>query len=217
MSRKKRKHKPHKIPAGPETLMSTPGNQANTNHKFWSDWAPIEKMTLINVIFVAIYSILTAALCWIASDQYRGMRTDERPWIRVYVDPLPISSAAFTISIHAVNSGKTPAKSFQSEFFIEIVKNGEQPQLNETRPIAGSSTGVMYPNAPGDTPVSYTFTQSEYQDFRDGRVFFVLYSKLTYFDFFRVEHWTRHCQFFDAKPGDYSAKKCTDYNDIDDN
>jgi len=200
--------------------MDTHGNQADTQQakkKFWRDYLPIEKMTFVNVIFVAIYSILTLGLCWIASLQYRALKTDERPWVRLFVEPVQFSSPSFTLLTHAFNSGKTPAKSFNADFFIEVVKNGEQPKLDGTGQISSISSGVLFPNTPADSPVSYTFTQSEFQDFKDGRVFFVLYSKLTYSDFFRVKHWTKHCQFFGGKPGNYSAKKCTDYNDIDDN
>jgi hypothetical protein len=201
--------------------MDTQGNQASahqTKKKFWTEYTATEKMTAINILFVALYSLLTAALVWIASLQYKGLTTDERPWIRLIAENPQINSPSFTITTHALNSGKTPAKSFSAVFFIEVVKNGEDPRLNEDRaPTAQSTTGVAFPNIPVDTPVSYTFTQSEFQDFKDRRAFFILYAKMTYSDFFRIAHWTKHCQFFAIPPGGYTAKKCTDYNDIDNN
>jgi hypothetical protein len=200
--------------------MSTPGNQTNTHQtekKFWRDYNPTEKMAVINIGFVALYSLLTFALCWIAANQYRGMRTDERPWVRIYDDIPTIDSQSFAVPTHAINSGKTPAKSFEAKYFIEVVRNGQDPKLDETKPIGTNTTGVLFPNLPIDMPVPYSFTQSEYQDFRDKRAFFVLYVKVTYTDFFRTEHSTKHCQFFGMPPGGYTAKKCTDYNDIDDN
>ena len=113
---------------------------------------------------------------------------------------------------------KLPATSFDAKFFVEVVKNGEEPLLSETsHELADSSTGVLFPNLPSTFPASYTLTKSEYEDFNDGRVFLVVYSKVSYRDFFRTEHWTRNCVFIGLPGHAYAAKKCTDYSGIDDN
>ncbi len=47
--------------------------------------------------------------------------------------------------------------------------------------------------------------------------FMVVYGKVNYLDVFGVHHWTHYCQWLRFKPGRYTAKKCTDYNDVDRN
>jgi len=219
----KRKHKKHapNTTARLDTAMNTPAGEVNTElsrKRFWKDYNPIEKMTAMNIGFVALYSILTFCLCIIAYNQYRTARIDERPWIRIDVQTTPYNTPAFVIPVTVVNAGKTPATSFDAKFFVEVVKNGEEPLLSETsHELADSSTGVLFPNLPSTFPASYTLTKSEYEDFNDGRVFLVVYSKVSYRDFFRTEHWTRNCVFIGLPGHAYAAKKCTDYSGIDDN
>lgn len=146
--------------------MDTHGEGTDTGQikkKFWRGYTSTEKMTAINIGLVALYSILTAALCVIASLQYGAVKTDERPWIRVMTDRVQISPS-ITISTHALNSGKSPARSFKANFFVEVVKTLEDPKLDSSSPkkVASFSTGVLFPNDPADMLAPYTFTQSEY-------------------------------------------------------
>jgi len=84
-------------------------------------------------------------------------------------------------------------------------------------PVVRASTGALFPNVPAGQPIEYPFSQSDLEDFKQGRAFVVVYGQATYSDFFHVGHWTKFCTFFGAITGGYTAKKCTDYNDIDEN
>ena len=150
--------------------MNTPAGEVNTElsrKRFWKDYNPIEKMTAMNIGFVALYSILTFCLCIIAYNQYRTARIDERPWIRIDVQTTPYNTPAFVIPVTVVNAGKTARDLFDAKFFVEVVKNGEEPLLSETsHELADSSTGVLFPNLPSTFPASYTLTKSEYRRFQ---------------------------------------------------
>jgi hypothetical protein len=219
MGKHKGKHKPPEATANLETSMCAEGNKENAEQpkkKFWVGYNPIERMTLVNVVFVALYSVLTAILACIALQQYRALKTDVRPWIKIDVEIAKVPDRSISVPVRAVNSGKTPAKNYDSGFFIEVVNNGDDPRLDGAGTRTFAKTGVLFPNTPTDVTVTYTFGESDFQDIKSGKKFFVLYGMATYTDFFRVKHWTKICRFF-AGNGLFTAKKCTDYNDIDDN
>ena len=193
-----------------------------TKKRFWKEYNLTEKMGVANILLFFCYCVLTAALVFTANQQYGGLKTDQRPWIKITIDNVQITAPGFIIPVHSINSGKTPAKSFKAQFFLEVVKNGETAKLSETGGHVENTTGVAFPNTQIDTPVPYTFTTSEFQDFKDSRNFFVIYGTASYSDFFHVQHWTKFCQYFGTAPTNagwvgFTAKNCTDYNDIDDN
>jgi hypothetical protein len=66
VSHKKRKHKLPKTPPLLETPMDAVTHEANTpiQRRFWKDWSPMERMTLVLAIFAVVYSI---AACWLPS------------------------------------------------------------------------------------------------------------------------------------------------------
>jgi hypothetical protein len=66
---------------------------------------------------------------------------------------------------------------------------------------------------------STVLSQDELNDFIAGRIFFVAYVDVSYSDFFGTRHWTRFCNFLHPTGivQTYTARNCTDYNDIDDN
>lgn len=198
---------------------TNPPNEQNTKKKFWSDYDPIEKITFCNTIFVFLYLTVTIALACIAHNQYSGLKTDERPWIRIWPDQQgPPIEGSFKLPIHVLNSGKTPARSMVIKFSRECVKMTDAPQLNKP-PFMEIGTGLEFPNVPGDHQVSYDFNTSELEDFKTGKAALVFYGIATYSDFFGVQHWTKFCIASVGAPNVrlYAPKNCAEYNDIDNN
>jgi hypothetical protein len=115
---------------------------------------------------------------------------------------------------------------------IDFVKNGDEPQLDYLDPHPVVVFGLLFPDTPNISTVSKLrfvgngvssgpdlLTQSEFDDFRLGKIFFVTYANISYKDFFGVKHWTRLCEFNvqGSISGSYSAQKCANYGDVDTN
>jgi hypothetical protein len=129
---------------------------------------------------------------------------------------LPEKTVPFIFPLHLTNVGKTPAKYIEADLFIESVKNGREPLLNKSSFLTSLTTGVFFPNVPADFLAPYTLLQSDWEDYREGRSFLVIYGRVTYKDVFQTEHWTDYCEFHALNPGTYTTRKCTDYNNTDD-
>jgi hypothetical protein len=202
-------------------------NSQNVKRRYWK---PIEKMTLAMTIFAVAYSLVTLGLYRIANRELESMKKNERPWLRVSLQTtlpwmakpdspptLPQETSPIAFPLHIVNVGKSPAKYVVADFFIESVKNGRQPLLNRTKRLSYFSAGILFPGDPENLSSSYTLPQSEWEDFAEGRSFLVIYGRASYKDVFQVDHWTNFCSF-SGRPGwSYSAEKCTNDNNTDDN
>ena len=158
----------------------------------------------------------------------KSLEVDQRPWIRISEEVKPFDEAKpeeIYVRFHLLNSGKTPATHFDARFFVEKVQNGKEPILSEAHFESGFSMGAMFPAEPEDiVREMYRLTPTELEDYKSGKVFFVIYTKATYTDFFKIDHWTKRCAFIslvdkmDPSVHSFSAKRCTDdYNDIDNN
>jgi hypothetical protein len=168
----------------------------------------------------------------------KTMRVDERPWMRISLEHTnPISKGLpVSVQIKMTNYGKTPALELEGHFSIDKVRNGEQPSLGYPLAHLFFTTGMIEPNASPQDYTIYTtdpnelskpqplaITPQEFEDFMNSRIFYVAYGNIAYTDFFKVKHWSRFCQFIitPVEPGHdpvaYTAKKCTDYNGIDNN
>ena len=82
-------------------------------------------------LFTALIFGIGVMQAVLLSNQLDDMRKDQRPWIKVTVDPNTTVRPYLAIveHFHLINSGKTPAKGTVAEAEIEIVKNGERPRL----------------------------------------------------------------------------------------
>jgi len=63
-------------------------------------------------------------------------------------------------------------------------------------------------------------SKSEFDDFTNTRIFFVVYGTVHYGDFFGIDHWTKFCGFAyvaSTPSSTVTAKRCSDYSDVDDN
>ncbi len=188
------------------------------------------------VIFTGVLAGAAIYQFILLGGQLDTMRKDQRPWLDLTFksnsDVLQVG-IPITASAHVVNEGKTPARSVSADIVIEMVKNGEEPRLNFPLPHSRFTTGVLFPNQPMDSPVfmrvrtasdgvsaeTDPVTQAELDDFNQGNSFIVVYGMVSYEDFFHVSHWTKMCGFF-PKLGSTkgaSAKKCTDFGNIDGN
>ena len=195
-------------------------NTQNTKKRFWTDYVPIERMTLVMTIFAVVYSAITGGLYCIAIRQLDGMKKDQRPWIRAISQiVVPKEGHTLNIPIVLVVSGKNPAKSISAKYYIEIVKNGEIPQLSSTNMVGGFTSGILFADGipQPENQIPYDLLGSGIDDLKEGRIFIVVYGRIEYEDIFKTQHWTTFCGFASPKGGPYTAKKCSDYNDTDDN
>jgi len=200
--------------------MDTPKTDTGqSKRKFWKDYEPTQKMTFVMTCFSVIYSVTTIALFFLSYAQLGYLTKDQRPWIKTFSQvTVPDKGNALVITVGLITTGKTPAKSVVSQFFVERVKNGESPQLLSTNQAGGFSTGILFPDGTAKlAPIPYDLLSSDLDDYKQGRVFLVVYGHVGYTDIFHTQHWTNFCGFTSGKQGGYTAEKCTAYNNTDDN
>lgn len=165
----------------------------------------------------------------------RQMRQDQRAWMNISIGNV---TAIEGQSLHAPvvinNTGKTAAKRFTVDIIVQQVHNvpdyERSMQFSYKGPRVRDTAGFILPNAPIDlVAVSMQGTADKgaaappflsHEDavkLRDGTDFVVIFAKLTYYDIFGIEHWTKVCNFSIPSGKLAYAKKCTDYNDVDNN
>lgn len=191
-------------------------------------------------LFTALLVVVAVFQMVITQRQLDVMRKDQRPWIKLSFDTF-VTQVGSPVggNLHQVNNGKTPAKNIAGKFAIEKVENGRQPRLDSENAPISFTFGSFFPNDPqtqalnmqqsvttpkGTSYQSASLSQQDYDDFVQGRIFFVAYAKVSYSDFFGVQHWTQYCSFYTAPespaaivPKQYTAQDCTNYNNVDDN
>lgn len=185
------------------------------------------------VFFTGVLAVAAIYQFWILNGQLDAMRKDQRPWIKMTfgINELRIQSP-ISGTAHIVNEGKTPAREIYARVVIEEVQNGKEPKLDYNAPHGGATTGTLFPNEPPEpftvmkrrissngTPEDDIFTQTKSDDFVNGRIFYVMYGTIFYTDFFGTKHWTKQCSFHVVPGfvGTFTAQKCTNYGDIDNN
>jgi len=180
-----------------------------------------------------VIAAFTACLVVIGALQYCNYRSqlevakaDERPWIKITADPsqpdISVNSPEFKEAFQVVNTGKSPAKNIDAQFFIEKVNKSDSPQFNGIR-CWRFSTGILFPNVPAfatfsDSATLLTLSPAEVTEFQHGDIYFVVYTTTTYKDAFGDPHWAKFCVAAMPKAPPYyayNAKACTDYNDAD--
>jgi hypothetical protein len=171
--------------------------------------------------------------------QLHAIHVDQRPWMKfVNADKIvPLSRNTTAMGAAQVsNPGKTPARNVRIEIAVEKVKNGEQPTMSLGSNDVVSTSGLAYPDETepaqgiqfgvrGDTNKPFDFIPlgDDYDRWTKGELFYVVYGRISYSDFFRVEHWTHYCVFVASPPPPghppytFTAQRCTEYNDVDDN
>jgi len=188
--------------------------------------------------FTAVLAVAAIYQIVITGSQLDTMRKDQRPWIKISYTPAPLTAlGSVGGTIHLVNNGKTPARGVvRGDFFVEAVKNGEQPKLDSPDyPHTKFTTGIVVPNdSPQDIPIERRrfasngsdieldpLTATEFDDFKQVKIFFVAYGTVYYADFFGINHWTKFCMFSgppNPPPNTgVTAQQCSNYSDVDSN
>jgi len=163
----------------------------------------------------------------------RQMRQDQRAWIKL-TSPEPLGTGAgypIEAKIHMLNTGKTPALDYIGESIIKVFPINRETVFDYTNPDHGHSTGgILYPSDPRDMeaamyakeawartpqPDKLLLSAQELGAFTAGKSYIVVYSRVTYYDIFGVKHWTHFCNWTSYKPA--PAKKCSEYNRVDNN
>src|SRR5882672_3773421 len=131
------------------------------------------------------------------------MQQDQRPWLHIIFNPprtpdgrkiIQITeNQPLTFQLRFTNLGKTPARSFDSGMFVEVVKNGSDPKLDATTiPPFRFTGGIMFPGDISDTWVTRgnkskeddSLTPREHQDLLSGKAYIAIYGTATYTDVF---------------------------------
>ena len=203
----------------------------------FTDWC-IAAFTCV-LAFAAIYQFT------IMKGQLDAMHLDQRAWIRISLDPIPLQVLSPSIgTMHIVNVGKTPARLIQGKIAIQTLAKDTAPALDYNRPALTFSTGIVFPSDKSDKLFDMTvrrqrqfpaenvviigglplplvdnpISQTELEQFNEGNIFLVVYARVAYSDA-SGEHWTQFCRPIveNAKSISIPAKGCTDYNDTDHN
>ena len=175
----------------------------------------------------------------------RQMRQDQRAWLALTMDWPTVKDAKgeiigkvvhvtenqpLVVPMRLTNSGKTIARIVQADIFVEVVKTVESPHLGSGNGAPWQfSAGIILPNTPSDFPAyrqepkktgleaMFQLTPTENQDLSTGRAYLAVHGKMTYRDVFGFPHWTKFCGWVPLNPSPryYNSKKCSDYNDVD--
>jgi hypothetical protein len=212
-----------------------------TNDKNPSRWQRfknyVDKSASFTDRCIAVFTfVLAAAAIYqfiIMGGQLDVMRKDQRAWIQVTLEGSVATVANTTPSISIVlgNTGKTPATHVVGDFYIEIVPNGQDPRFEASILHTTMTSGAIFPNAPQETTVVRArpkvggnsdegegdpLTENEMASLNDGKSWIAIYGRVAYQDVFHSNHWINFCSWQPPKPGIYSARKCTAYNNVDD-
>ena len=135
--------------------------------------------------------------------------------------------------IQFTNVGNTVAKKLNVAVVIHLINKGQDPDFlyAPTHIPHRAYTGVLYPK---QTPVTIHFTrqkvgatataktaavpitEEELRLLAKGDLIMAVYGTVTYFDVFKVQHWSTFCAF--VGPGEKApSDKCSEYNNTDDN
>ena len=162
----------------------------------------------------------------------RQVRQDQRAWIRVSINPLPVFVGKEVVaSGEYTNTGKTAAHNVIVNLVVERVKNGKDPIFTWRILHYTGWTGMMYPNAPEkfssywfDVPIGTKgrpsptiISMSDVSDLMNGKTYFVVFGEVRYEDIFQVRHRTEFCKWIPIGNADVTARKCIDHNTEDNN
>jgi hypothetical protein len=188
---------------------------------------------VVIAIFTVILALIGVVQTMIYFAQLDAMKKDQRPWLRVIFTPgtiQPLAPIGGTIQL--INEGKTPAMGLvEGKFEVEKVMNGEKAKLDYALPFIDFETGMIVPGqkqeempirrVAGDAGDVNPLSQSEYDDFNQLKIFFVVYGTVSYGDFFGTRHWTKFCSVLiphGVPPNTpYTGRSCSVYSDVDGN
>jgi hypothetical protein len=163
----------------------------------------------------------------------RQMRQDQRPWISVELGGTPVPNTEkgtvtfntvenqpIEIPLRITNVGKTPARRVEAQFFVEIVKNGQIPDLHPKKKADnGYSAGIIFPNIPNPTNASRLrpIIRSEMKDLVEGKSYIAAHGRVDYRDVFNIPHWATFCLWVPFANAMFTSHECANYNNVDQN
>jgi hypothetical protein len=186
------------------------------------------------VIFTAALAATAVYQFLILRGQLDVMRKDQRAWINI---PPPKTEPLITDDLHIrwitlINTGKTPARHIAGNLFVEIIPNGGEPHFRGEFPHTTFTVGSILPNYPIPAPITrtrfgigsneqmeeYPITPEEKRELEQGEAWLTEHGMIEYMDIFKVQHWVKFCFWHNFKVGaGYSARSCSNYNDVDEN
>jgi len=206
------------VPILPERLPS--------NRPHWADSA-----IAIFTFLILITYISANYFQWKQSKQTEtALHLDQRAWIDVsFGMPVLKENSPISVPITVTNTGKTAAKTFEGYIVIASVKREDEPLFGGLdKPGEGRvpmRVGILLPNRP--TSVMFVavkpgtqnreqvfLTPSLNQEIQNGQSVILAYGRINYTDIFGTKHWIKFCGSHGALIG-VAPKKCSSYNDID--
>jgi hypothetical protein len=193
-----------------------------------------EIWTAIGTMMLGVFGIPSIIfLYWQLKESHRALIVDQRAWIHGTIDKFAPSREDGTVivPVSLVNTGKTAARMVRADFVVAVIKNGD-PLSFKYEEVAHpvTSTGILFPGDPMqfNAPLVHHATtnlralsHSEVFDLTRGVTFIQVYGEVTYKDVFEgsVTHWLHLCRGISYGPPTVlmHEKKCTDYNDTDNN
>lgn len=169
----------------------------------------------------------------------KQMRQDQRAWIEMeQTEPLVfVENKPFTFNLHLANIGKTAARNLITQVVFEKLPIKSEPSLSFREGIArtSSTVGVLFPNDPNmavpglwqrvipgtrnKKAETILPSATDVQEFADGKTYLAVYARTSYVDIFGRPHVSKFCKFYttNTKSLEVPAKRCTDYNGVDNN
>ena len=194
----------------------------------------LNRITAAGAIAAVVYGFI-AYLQW--SDAHTNFRIDQRAWVNVGVSPqppIPVQvNGPLTALITVTNTGKTAALGLASNYYVEVVKNGQNPHFETNIPHMRAITGILTPNSPLPQQIAMqrlkagtTTDETEDQPLTDrdkslldsGDAWIAVHGTIYYRDIFQNQHWIKFCSWNALRAGwHYSAAACVTYNNTDTN
>jgi hypothetical protein len=192
-------------------------------------WTKVSAVLLFIVIVIYYFQLRAMIDAVIATRQ--ASEREQRAWFSAKAIPEKIDPVHFfTYPLRIDNFGKTPGRKVDAVTWLEILPSSESPDLtgHETKYGAGfeHEVGEIVPGdhielqvdrrKPGmkGTPDIWPTDDTEQADIISGKKYVVVYAKVTYWDVFKVQHWTQLCLWRSNAIGN-KTYECSQYNRTD--
>jgi hypothetical protein len=141
---------------------------------------------------------------------------EQRAWVGIVsMEPPSLKPRSdFFLSLHAMNSGHTPALNFQSLVVLHSSKKGEPFKALYSRlPDEVRSNRVVQPGEQVTlNTIQYPITQDQADSVRNGSQILYVYGKMSYDDIFHAHHRTTFCKLVLSES---LVEDCGTYNTAD--
>ena len=195
----------------------------------------------VGVLIAATVAIIYFLQLRVMINQLAQMRLDQRPWVSITVEKIPIAeNQPIAVAVHVVNIGKTPARSIDISTAVEQIDSDKTPQSFEPcypgcPPHVKLTTGALFPQNPMvfqtgllsplkeppreqmPMPPQIILSHDDYTKLMSGKAYLATYGVAVYYDSVGTQHWTKFCSWTVFTSGPFNSKLCSDYNQTDTN